>query len=352
MRPEERAWLGDDFVKWRESLRNGYFRALMYHALMEAGVLDELAKAQEPKTVQELADQCQVNAGILRQALTYLSLADSTMEKVGDAFALGPDGEWLLAPGFRGLLKIWVGAYGSSLNALLPALRNEQVYGRDYERDGGATAEGTWFSASHQDAEPTARRMLELGARNVAELACGTAPQLRVLCKLDSAVTGVCMDYSEDALAAARRFAEEEGSAGRMSFHVGDLMRPEEFLTSSSFRDVDAFVLQGALHELLRDGEDEVLRILRTFKEHAPGKLFVIGELRHCSDDDYRARPIFERTRRLAVDHIMHGPLTAQGQPLSIEGWCSLFERAGFQLLEITKSDWDSSIRDIYFLRI
>ena len=54
---------------------------------------------------------------------------------------------------------------------------------------------------------------------------------------------------------------------------------------------------------------------------------------------------------RLSVDYIMHGQLTGQGRPLTVQGWIDLFKAATFEVVRVIEAPWNQ-LRDIYFLKM
>lgn len=329
-------WLAaDDPLLWREHIRHGYARAFLLFSLLESGVFEALRRAgtgpNNGKTVNEIADECGVDAHMLDGVLHYLALSDVVLDNDGDRFWLTERGEWLFEPRSMHLAYNNVGAYSPCLFNLLPALRGEKTYGADFVRRDDMLAIGS-LNSTKESYPWVVSELRNLGIDTVVDLGCGAAGVLMEFCRLDEQLRGVGIDISEDALSEARRRLADGGLADRVQLAQGDVRDPASYADMA--RHAGAFTCIGVLHEFLRDGEEAVEAILRQMKELFPGRYMFLGEFNRQTDEEFRKLPIPKRIRGLFYQYIMH-PLSAQGLPMSRRRWTDLFERVGVDCVEI-----------------
>jgi SAM-dependent methyltransferase len=326
--------LGHDAESWREGMRNGYLRAFTVHAIVETGVAAELrCRGLAGATAEELAAATAVDAELLDPVLTYLSLADRVLRKEGDRYWLTERGGWLFTPEVRAGLLASIDAYGCVLTELVPALRGEKRYGRDFRRRGDAVA-----AASLLTTRPNYPFIIEslrrYGIRSVADLGCGAAGLLVEFCRLAPELAGVGIDIDPGSLSEARRALDEARLSDRIALLQGDIGQPGSFAAGAELVKVEAFNCCGVLHEFFRDGDEAVIEILRSYKRSFPGRYFFLGEFRARTDEQYAQVPVVKRVRNLWYQHLMH-PLSHQGLPRTRAQWMAIFVRADVELLDV-----------------
>lgn len=332
--PASEDLLGDTPATWREGMRNGYLRWFLVHALMQTGASDELRRrGARGATAEELASACGVDGYLLHHVLTYLSHADRVLRKEQDRFHLTERGEWLFAPGMKDALIVSIDAYGCILAELVPALKGEKRYGRDFKRRGDAVAAASLIATrpNYPFIIDTLRRY---DITCVADLGCGAAGLLVDFCRLAPELRGVGVDVDPGSLAEAARTLAHTGLSDRVALIRADIGAPEELAARPELEPVQAFNCCGVLHEFFRDGDDAVVDILRRFKRLFPGRYFFLGEFRARTDDEYQRAPLLERTRPLWFQHLMH-PLSLQGLPRTRDEWGQIFDRAGVQQVDV-----------------
>jgi hypothetical protein len=86
------------------------------------------------------------------------------------------------------------------------------------------------------------------------------------------------------------------------------------------------------VHELLRDGEESFVALLRRYKELFAGSYFLIGEFDRPSDDEFR-RGIGDGGIALHYQHFIH-PLSLQGLPRPRAEWLRIFDAAGIEVVK------------------
>lgn len=334
MDAEFERWLNaHDVALWRETIRNGWARGYCLFALEETGVTSLMRRiAPERRSAAELAAECKIDAGLLDALLTYMALSDIVIDKVDEKYALTPRGvEWLADPRTHQLLYTVVGSYSIMMHEMVPALRGEKQYGKDFVRRGDYLAMGTRAS-SDEYSKWTVGELRALGAKTVADLACGSAHIPIAFCKLDPDLRGVGIDIAPGAVAEATKKVAEAGLSDRIRIMQGDITRPETY--AKELGEAQVFTCIGAIHEFLRNGEEAVVDILRRMKAMFPGKHMFIGEYNAPTDDEFRERPIPARIRGLYYQHLMH-PFSLQGMPVPRARWLGMFDRAGVEVVKI-----------------
>lgn len=336
-----------DAPSWAETLRNGYVLSQIYHAWTRTGVIAALREAgRAGASVAELACSCEVDERVLAPTLYYAALADIAVDKHGDRYALSAEGERLLNERVEYSLTAFVGAYGNVLEALPALLRGEARYGVEVHRRGDLLAIAS-FGATRSNFPFIVEELRRLGGRKVVDLGCGAAGVLIEFCRLDHALSGVGLDISPAAIAEARRRVDEAGLTGRIELIEGDITQIGAWKTAPAIAGADTFHCSGMLHELLRDGEEAVVALLRQLKHSFPGRLLFLGEFDGRTEADYRAEPDrLKRTKDLWYQDLIH-PLTLQGSPIPRRRWLAILQRAGVELLGVQEFR-----HNVYVIRI
>jgi hypothetical protein len=317
---------------WREEIRSGYVRMHLIFALEETQVFNALRTAgNEGKTGAELAEECNLEIGLLEGALDYLTFSDIVLSKRNERYALTVHGrEWLGQDATLNMTYM-MAAYAPQLEQLAPALRRQKRYGKDFVRSGSLLAFASCRGA--RSAYPwIVQEMRSLGVNVVTDLGCGVGGLLVDFCKLNPTFRGVGVDIDHDAVEEARRNVLEHGLADRIRIVHGDLARPETF--AREIETTQAFNALGIVHELLRDGEDAVANMFSRLKEIFPGRHFFLGEFNRVPDEEWAQIAPPDRMKRLHYQHIMH-PMSLQGFLLSRDQWLALFKRVDITCLKV-----------------
>lgn len=329
---KNRVWLGEDMHSWFASMLNGYARMHVTFALHEVGVFEVLRRAGGAgMTLAEIASECKLHPRLLKGVLSYLALADEILEKDGERFTLRSPSEWLFEDLTHGASLVYVGAYSCLFSTLLPALRGELLYGRDFVRADDMVARGSYI-ATRANYPWIVEELSSLGVEVVADLGCGAAQILIDLCHQCPKLRAVGIDISPAAVAEARKTVAGAGLGDRIRILEDDITRPDEY--ASEIGDVEAFNAAFVLHEFLRDGEEAVTEILRKMKRLFPGRYLVLTEFDAPSDEEYRALDHPQRIFMLFYQHVVH-PLSWQGLPIATKTWHGIFDRAGLQLIKV-----------------
>jgi SAM-dependent methyltransferase len=282
-------------------------------------------------TLNEISEKCKLNKVILGGILNFLYHADEIILKNKGKFSLTEKGhKWLFTDKVLAMSFGAVGAYSCILTELVPSLRNEKKYGKDFVRKGDLIAKGSYYTG-RANYPWVLENMRELGVKKVADLGCGSADVLISLCQSDPNLRGVGIDISKAALDEAKDRVKKNNLTDRISLSLGDLYKPESF--AKSVEDVDAFNAIMVMHEFLRDGKDSVINMLKAMKKSFKGKYFFLGEFDCLSDEEYQNLIYPERIHFLFYQHVIH-PLTNQGLAHK-EDWLEIFQKAGIQMVKM-----------------
>lgn len=328
----ERDWLGPDLISWAQSVRSGYARAFIISALHQTGVFASL-RDEGAATVATLAERLKLVPELLDGVMHFLLHADKILAKDSDGrFSFTVRGrEWLFTDMVVTMSYGAVAAYWPILAYLVPCLRREMLYGRDFVRDGRLLAIGSHTTG--RGAYPwVVEKIRNLGVDTVVDLGCGTGDVLKSLCELDSTLSGIGVDIAEGALAEARERIGAAGLGARVAFHRTNIFDVSELRRVLPERPV-AFNAIMALHEFLAEGDAAIVKLLVEMKGAFPGSFFLLGEFDTLDDAEYQALPLPERLHFLFYQHVIH-PLTWQ-KLAPREVWERIIEQAGVDLLEV-----------------
>jgi CMP-N-acetylneuraminic acid synthetase len=323
-------FLGRNSKFWSQSIRNGYIRSHLIFAMHETGVFETLKKNKN-LTTKEIAIKTNLNHILLDGVLNFLYHSDKILSKKNNKFNLTKFGlDNLFTDPVLAMSYGAVGAYSCILTELVPSLKNQKKYGKDYIRPGDLIAKGSYYTG-RKNYPWIVDNMKKLGVKKVADLGCGSADVLISLCGEDKNLLGVGVDISQDALDEAQTRIEKRGLKNRISLVKGDLYRPETY--SKTLQDVDAFNAVMVMHEFLRDGKERVVKMFQDMKKEFKGKYFFLGEFDCLNDSEYQKMPYPDRIHFLFYQYVIH-PLTWQGLGFK-EDWLEIFKKSGIEVVEI-----------------
>ena len=223
-----------------------------------------------------------------------------------------------------------VGAYSCILTELVPSLKNEKKYGKDFIRKGNLLAKGSHYTG-RANYPWIVEKMKKYGIKKVADLGCGSADVIINLCKSDNNLKGVGIDISNSALKEAENKIKKQKLTDRIKLFQGDLYKPETYL--DAVKEADAFNAIMVMHEFLRDGKEKVIQMFKDMKKNFMGKYFFIGEFDCLTDEEYQKLEYPNRIHFLFYQHVIH-PLTDQGLATK-EEWIDIFKKANVEIVEM-----------------
>lgn len=321
-------FLGTTVQEWTQSIRNGYMRAYILFALHETGAFNAL-KNGESKTVEQIAQECNVEPYLLNSIVLYILVCDKILVRDGDKIRLTEFGKQALFTDTV-MTFCWgaVGGYSIVLTELIPALRRKVKYGVDFERNGEYLAVGSLLTGRGSHGW-VLDYIKQTQTRRLCDMGCGSAVVLTEFLKANPSLRGVGLDVSDGFLTEARRRIKEMGLEDRAELIKGDISKPETYI--DKLGDVDCFNAMMVIHEFLAHGDEKVVDILRRMKAAFPGKAMIISEAIPYSEEEFHQLPWQDRPHPASSQYPFHG-LTWQGIPQKPEVWRRIFDNAGVTL--------------------
>jgi SAM-dependent methyltransferase len=319
-----------------QGILDGYFKTRIVQTLLNVGFFDALEREGSVEAASFAA------AGGLDPGM-LVSLSDGLvalgiLDKTGTTYSLTPRGS--LVPGVaRGWFDLAYG-YEDVFHSLDDLLTRRKEYGRDVFRRSEFVARGSgeierWFTFPL-----AAEIVLGQGHRRILDLGCGDGTFLRQLCRRCPEALGLGVDVSPEAIGAGIARARREGLDGRIRLFVEDISRVET--VSEALRGIDPATVFFVLQELLFDGADRVLDLLRSFRRLFPGTPLIVFEAIRPGLDELRKRP------GMALYYSLYHDLTHQ-KTVGRSEWRELFAEAGFE--SVTERHLDFARISIFTLR-
>lgn len=258
--------------------------------------------------------------------LRFLSLQGMFIEEQAERFRLTPVGEALLSSASVGWMRLIRGGYGDTIHDCGALVEGRKRYGVDVERVGRYVGIGSsQFTSAIRD-EVGYAALERIGARTIADLACGQADFSVNFVKRNPDHRAVAVDINDGSVSAARANVDANGVADRVTVVKADIIDPASM--ADSCRDVDTFFVFAMEHELLRDGDEAVIHHVEAMAKQFPGRRFIIGEA------------VNKITPDTALLYWFHA-LSLQGIPRDIEFWVALFGKVrGARLEEVFVPDY------------
>ena len=298
-----------------------FYTTRTLQTLFNVGFFDELQR-HGTVDVARFADAHRLDEHIL-QSLVDSLYALRILDKQGTSYVLDDKGR-LLVDVARGWL---VGVYGyegiyHSLEALL---RKEMVYGRDIHRRDDFVARGRGHIDNWVFFPLAIELLTRRNCRRVMDVGCGDGTFLRHLCAANPSIRGVGIEISPDAIADGEELVRQAGLQERIQFAVIDISALER--RPPELEDVDAVTVFFLLHEILYQGKDVLLQLLRTYRTLFPGVPMTVFEVDRATPEEMRRRP------GMSIQYNLQHDLTHQ-KLVDSSTWHALFHEAGFTAIE------------------
>jgi SAM-dependent methyltransferase len=298
-----------------------FFTTRTMQTLLNVGFFDEL---QRDGTIQvaRFADAHGLDGQIL-QSLVDSLYALRILDKRGTAYVLDDKGRVLVE-----VARGWfdgVNGYEGIYHSLEPLLRKEIVYGRDLNRRSDLVEKGraeieSWIYF------PLATDLLtRTKRRRVLDMGCADGSFLRYLCATNPSIRGFGVDISPAAIANGQELVRQAGMEKRIQLAVVDINELEQIVTE--LRDIDAATVFFTLHEILYQGKDVLIRLLRSYRAAFPGVPLSVFEVNRATPDERRRR------HGMSIQYVLQHDLSHQ-KLVTSQQWRALFEEAGFTTIE------------------
>ncbi|MFY9462061.1 MAG: class I SAM-dependent methyltransferase [Candidatus Sungiibacteriota bacterium] len=302
-----------------------YFLMEILFALDAVGAL-EVLKRTEKMSVRNLAQNLKCNEKMLEAMLTYLWLNTPFLKKTGDEYGLS---KMAFVKPFQ--ISINFGAAYRPVFANLAALlKGELVYGKDINRDGSKLQLAS-LKFTESAIPAIMRGLSSKNINTLVDLGCGSAELLIRSCEAHEKMMGIGVDIDPQTVAVARENVLKRGLRDRITIVECDLRDIEKIRNACPAEGKIAFSAVGILHEILRDGDAAVVKLINEFKRAFPDSTFFVAEFNALSPDELRAMPD-ETFRQMASCYQLIHPLSLQGDPRPVSGWKKIFTDVGAKL--------------------
>jgi SAM-dependent methyltransferase len=316
-------------------LVEGFQLAHAVRTLDELGVLASLARPRRPR---ELGARHGLDAEMLAGILEYVAARTDLVRRTGERFVATPR----YADDARFLLRLYVGAYGSSAATLGDLLRRPSAAPRAVDRARQARA----FEAVDGRALGFLPSLIrQLGFDRVLDLGCGTATLLLELARENASFTGWGLDASRHMCASARARIRAARLGQRVRVLEGDCRALRTALPARLRAEIRAVTACNLVNEMFAGGDDAAVAWLRGLRRLLPGRPLLIA--------DYYGR--LGSTRGpidgLTVLHDYAQLISGQGvPPASAARWRAVYRDAGCRLVHVI--DDSTTTRFIHLLQL
>lgn len=302
---------------WNQII-SGFYTTRTMQALFNVGFFDELV-LKGNIDIDEFARSKNLDAFILQALCNYLFALSILKKNSSGYYSLDSKGS-LLVEVARGWFN---GTYGYEgvFHFLEDMLKKEKVYGRDIYRRIDFVAKGSGEVEDWIYFPLAIDIITENGFKKVLDLGCGEGAFLRRLCKSNKEVRGYGVDISPEAISDGKDKVIEAGLQDRIHLLVENISKIEK--APKLLQDIDAATVFFVLHEILWQGTEPVVELLRSFRKIFPGVPLIVFEAIKPSAEEMRKRP------GMAVQYLLQHDLTHQ-KLVGRENWRNLFENAGF----------------------
>jgi ubiquinone/menaquinone biosynthesis C-methylase UbiE len=337
------------FESWIGSIFYGISQGFAVFALVESGCLNFL-KSHSPKefSAEHLATELKLNPRILLGILNTVALSDSGIVSLSSAnqFGFGPNGDWALKDGCRGLGQIVMGGYSEVLSNLLELLKDNKVYNTHLTRKTAWVGEGT-YTFTKIIAPYVIAEIKKTPNPSVLDLGCGTGRLLLKYTEEFPVVKCAGVEISESSVTLAKQLAATAGYS-QPEYFIGDVFHLEAVPDLKS-RNINILTANFIFHEFLYEKNNRLHLLLKSLKRNFPGARLICTEFNALSPTDYMAIKPEKRMPMLTYHHLIHS-ITDQGMPMTVDRWSEYFVQNEI-IVEKVKTLSDRQI-SIYYLRL
>lgn len=286
IRPADVATGEDDIF----ALAKGYYTARALLAMWRLGLFDRARDAGEldPKAI---AAEWGVTEELVRPLLNYLVVRGFLELTEASTFRLTPRGHdaW----SFRGYLSTMIGAYEPVFARLEDIVTGRVTYGRDLSRSHEEMVRGLTVLEDKMMGT-VSKAVLDVNARKVLDLGCGSARMICGMCELDPSLRAVGVDRDPGSCAVARETVQSRGLSDRIVIVQGDAFDLAS-LPAEVLGGVDTVTVMFLLHEVLRQrGRDGTVGLLGQIADAiGPDGRLIMVEVSGTVDVRYRERQLF-----------------------------------------------------------
>ncbi len=306
----------------------GYVVVRLFWALLNTGVLDELAE-HGPCTIRELAGKFELDETILRYLCEYLDCARVLNQVSTDQYEFDKLGRIMMAEP-RGVIDLMYG-YEPILVNIEGLLRGSVKYGSDLS-DGqiGLNRREKYIAIGsgelgRQLPFPVMADMIgKAGFRNILDLGCGDLQFLFSVCEFAD-VNCFGIDISVEAVQHAQSKLADSSCRDRVQVAQADMFELGDI--AAQWPDIDCLTACDTFHEHLMEGTGKIESLLVRLGELFPKASILVAEFCRQSHEELKSRPT-----GFLEHHLFHA-LTRQ-KILSADEWHEVFRKSSWTVVE------------------
>jgi ubiquinone/menaquinone biosynthesis C-methylase UbiE len=311
------------------SLAKGYYTTKAMLAMWRLGLFDRAERDGELDSAA-IAAEWAVNEELVRPLFNYLVVRGFLEDTGNGTVRLTRRGHD--AYPYRGYLSTMVGAYEPVFGRLEAIVTGAVTYGKDFSRSHEEMVRG--LTALEDKMMGTVTKVvLDINARKVLDLGCGSARMLARMCELDPTLCAVGVDRDPNSCAVAQETVEMCGLSDRMSIIIGDAFDITA-LPVDARSGVDTVTVMFLLHEVLRQrGREGTVRLLGEIAALVgPQGRLVMVEVSGTVEHQYREKQLFVPEYELLHEYT-NQRLAAQPE------WEMMVGEAGMAVIDVLPVD-------------
>lgn len=271
-------------------LAKGYYTTKAMLAIWRLGLFDRAERDGE-LDYTAIAAEWGVDEDLIRPLFNYLvvrGFLEYTGNRTVRLTRRGRD-----AYPYRGYLSTMVGAYEPVFDRLEAIVTGAVTYGKDLTRSHEEMVRGLTALEDRMMGTVT-KVILDINARKVLDLGCGSARMLAKMCEQDPTLYAVGVDRDPNSCAVAQETVELCDLTDRISIITGDAFDITA-LPADALSGVDTVTVMFLLHEVLRQrGRDGTVRLLREIATLVgPRGRLVMVEVSGTVKHQYREKQLF-----------------------------------------------------------
>lgn len=307
------------------SLLHGFYAVPGLTLLADIGIVEQLT-AGKPVQLDSYCKENDLDFEFVKTWCDYFTLYEYLKEE-GGSYSTTQQGLMVMMRWPQVMLNY---AYHPLLAELGALARKQKTYGygKDVYRSMYFDAKGAGGLGARMSFPDISDYLSQKKHSCILDLGCGDGTFLATACKQNPGLKAVGIDQSQIAVDEARANFERHGLGGRGTFLQGDIMAPKEVFSDPACRDVEVATIMQILQEITDNGVEPVLHFLNEFKTHLPGTALAVTEFYRLDIDDMKAYLTLG-----VAESAIHHDLSDQNL-LRREHWLSLYEQAGFRLVD------------------
>lgn len=297
----------------------GYIVSSCLVSLLNIGFFDELSRYNYIN-INGFSKKHDIGLQTIKALCKYLYAIGILRRKKGN-YCLSAKGQILIYDAIGPFN--FISAYSPIFQNLEAMLRKEKKYGKDIIRRSEFVAKAS-AETERWIPFPVIEKLIRTEKYNsILDLGCGSAEFLIRLCKRIPNIKAFGIDISESSIAYAKKRLKEERLEKSIKLEVSDIFEVNKL--SKEMKEVDVITSFFVLHELVAEGREKVIRLLKTLKENFVNSSLVICELYRKAPTELKRKPSM-----IAEHHLFHA--LSNQKILSVKEWKNIIKKTDYKI--------------------